>query len=61
MKKAKYSDSRSADALEKFVASHQQSKEFVPQIAAVRARPAPPPAPETFRLGTNIIKRAKQP
>ena len=57
-----YADSRSADALEAFVASRQKSEGFAPELATVRTRTAPPPAPEPpFRLGTNIVKRINQP
>ena len=61
LKLAGYADSRSADALENLAKSRQQSEDFAPLVAELRARPAPPPDPEIFRVGTNIIKRAKQP
>jgi len=59
-----YADSRSADALEAFVANRPNSEReyLAPELATVRARAAPPPSPEPpFRLGTNIVKRVTQP
>ena len=58
---SKFADSRSADILEKYIAEHPSRASYKDDIATVRTRPAPPPAPDIFRLGTNIIKRAKQP
>ena len=56
----KYADARSADLFDAFLQTH--SNKFKLTAAKIRARPAPTPTPEpSFRLGTNIIKRAKQP
>jgi len=62
---SKFADSRVADTLDKFVAARPDSPDVEylgPPLAAVRTRAAPPPSPEPpFRLGTKIIKPAKQP
>ena len=55
---AGYADSRSADLFDQFLKTHPNP--FNLTSGGIRARPAPPPPPEHFRLGTNIIRRAKQ-
>ena len=56
----KYADARSADLFDTFIQTHPNP--FNLTSDKIRARPAPPPVPEPpFRLGTNIVRRAKQP
>lgn len=51
-------DERHAALLEAYIAEHPALAELKPKLAAVRARPAPPPVPDPpFRLGTNLVTR----